>query len=369
MDLNRKQVNSLASLKSQCDDFGVEFDVLPAVDPSDFKDPRKLEIYRGVSSVDAQLAATQAKIDEINAEIDRLTNHADGVDYATAVTCGVITGIIDIVFVREWDFKTAKAISNEEINKKVIEFAKKDPAYRDFVARKRSIEEKDVNRLENAIEFLEGKYKLPGDGSYNYKGSGVTHKTHHLDDFCHHPTLIGLICCILVQFSGEAKYHPVNGPAIKVADIEVNSYGKFVSENSVGKIFCGIINWFITVAKTAANHKGHLMSDMAGSSSSKTGGAGIPGSFLSTLKELSALPCFKDSNFTENLRKAYQNGIGTGKAQVDLGIFNGLFEGASSKFDMRTEMAVKHELKRQSIHNPEKAAHQTSSSPSVTSFT
>jgi hypothetical protein len=74
---------------------------------------------------------------------------------------------------------------------------------------------------------------------------------------------------------------------------------------------------------------------------------GLPGSFLSTAKELSSLPCFRDSNFAENLRKAYQNGIGTGKAQFDLGPFNSLFSGASSKLDMRTEMAVGHELKRQ----------------------
>lgn len=76
---------------------------------------------------------------------------------------------------------------------------------------------------------------------------------------------------------------------------------------------------------------------------------GIPGSFLSTLKELSSLPIIRDTNFGEKLSNAFTNGIGNGKNQVDLGVFNNLFEGASSKFDMRTEMAVKHELKRQSM--------------------
>lgn len=47
------------------------------------------------------------------------------------------------------------------------------------------------------------------------------------------------------------------------------------------------------------------------------------------------------------MRRAYQNGIGTGKKQLDLGPFNSLFSGASGKADLRMELAVKHELERQ----------------------
>ncbi len=282
---------------------------------------------------------------EASEELKRLTNHADGVDYAIAATAGIVTGMIDVFFVGEWDFASAKAVSNEEINRRVTTFAKKKGL--DEWARKNG---KDPNRLENAIQFLEDKFKLPGDGEYKeFKSRGVTDKTHHLDDFCHHPTFIGLICCILVQFTGIGKYHPSSGTVIP-ASIQVNQYGKFVSEETWGKVFSGIINWFFNVAETIKNREGHLFSDMAGSiGSAKKGndGMGLPGSFLSTAKELSSLPCFRDSNFAENLRKAYQNGIGTGKAQFDLGSFNSLFSGASSKLDMRTEMAVGHELKRQ----------------------
>ena len=176
--------------------------------------------------------------------------------------------------------------------------------------------------------------------------------THHLDDFCHHPTFVGLICCILVQFTGSVTYHPSTGVPIKNVPVTVNEYGKFAGYEKWPKVFAGVLNWFFNVAETMRNRKGHLMSDMAGSHTSVSkghNGAGIPGSFLSTMKELSTLPCFKDSNFSENLRKAYQNGIGTGKSQVDLGVFNSLFEGAVSKFDMRTEMAIGHELRRQSF--------------------
>lgn len=343
---------AFVELKNACeDDFEVEFEVVPSIDLVNVCDERRKKIARDLENIESQREAVLQRVNELNADIDRLTNHADGIDYAIAVTCGIITGIFDAVIVGEWDFKNAKAISNQQINEKVMDFAKKDPGYVDFLGKKRT-KSKDPNRLDNAIEFLEKKYKLPGDGEYKpYKDYGITDKTHHLDDFCHHPTLVGLVCCILVQFTGIAKYRSSSGEVIKVP-IEVNEYGNLVSQETWGKFFAGIINWFFNVAKTIKNRKGHLLSDMAGSSTAVgkgNEGAGIPGSFLATAKELAALPCFEDTNFAENLRKAYQNGIGVGKKQLDLGAFNSLFQGASSKVDMRTEMAVKHELKRQAV--------------------
>lgn len=161
-----------------------------------------------------------------------------------------------------------------------------------------------------------------------------------------------MICSILVQFTGNAKYRPSSGEVLKLP-VSVNLYGNFVSELEYGKIFAGIINWFFNAWKAIENQEGHLMSDMAGSIQAKKAGkegSGIPGTVMSTLKELSALRCFKDTNFAENLRKAYQNGIGKGGKQLDLGIFNFLFEGAkSNKVDLRTEVAVKHELQRQLV--------------------
>lgn len=342
-------MESLVALKTASEDFEVEYEILSPIDFLQPTNEAQREIMAATQSVDKQIDLCDQRIAELNAEIGQLTNQADGIDYALSVTCGLLTGLFDTIFVGEWNFENAKAISNEDINRKITDFAKKDPQYADFIARKRE-ENKDPDRLKNVIEFLENKYKLPGDGDYNFKNSGVTHNTHHLDDFCHHPTLVGLVCCILVQFTEEAKYHPVNGSPISVANIQINSYGNFVSPDSCGKVFAGIINWFFNAARTIANRKGHLMSDMAGSKTSKNGGAGIPGSFLSTLKELSTLPCFEDSNFAKKLQNAYQNGIGQKKNQLNLGVFNSLFEGAdSNKFDMRTEMAVGHELKRQAL--------------------
>lgn len=309
----------------------------------------ELEIINPVNEVDVRLDEIENQIADLDISIDKLTNHADKLDYSIAIASGLLTGIIDILFVGKWDFASAKAWSNKEVHEQIINFAQQDPEYQAFIDRKRSVNEE--NRLNNAVEFLEKKYKLPGDSDWNFKGSSITSKSHHLDDLCHHPTLIGLVCCVVVQFSGESIYSDSTGNPLNLP-VTVNEYGKFVGRNNVEKMFAGIINWFLNVAQTAANRKGHLMSDMAGSYSStkrKTEGMGLPGGFLSTMKELSALPVFKDSNFATNLSKAYQHGIGNGKNQIDLGAFNVLFEGASSKFDMRTEMAIGHELKRQAL--------------------
>lgn len=294
------------------------------------------------------------ELDEAYEEIERLTNYADGYDYALAVSSGIIAGLIDSLIIGEWNFARGKKKANIDINNKIIKFAKKDPRYIpwcDGVGKSNKWVKRDPDSLDSAVEFLEEKYVLPGDNEWKFKNSGVTAASHHLDDFCHHPTLIGMICCIIVQFTGTAEYHPSNGNDFNMP-ITVNEYGKLVSDKFFGKIFAGIINWFFVAAQTLKNRKGHLISDMAGSKSAvkkRKGGAGIPGSVMSTLKELSSLPCFNNTNFAENLRKAYQNGIGTKESQLNLGIFNNLFDGASSKFDMRTEQAVKNELKRQAI--------------------
>lgn len=327
-------------LKVEDEELTVEFEVEPLPVSEDEK-----VAGADLDEINSRIQQTEEKIVKLNTDIDRLTNHADGIDYMVAVASGILCGAIDSVFVGEWDFESAKALSNKQINEKIINFAKKQKGYDKFIARKRK--SNDPNRLDYAIEFLEKNYKLPGDNDWKYLNSDITVQTHHLDDFCHHPTLVGLICCIIVQFTGTSVYVSKDSEIINVP-VTVNDYGMLQGHNVVTRFFCGIINWFMSAAKAISNADGHWMSDLAGSNKSAGKGMGLPGPFISILKELSALPMFRSSDFGENLRKAYQNGIGTGKQQLNLKVFNVLFEGASSKFDYRTENAVKLELKRQS---------------------
>ena len=314
--------------KTCCEDFEVEFTV------------GSLREDAGISeaNIDEREALLDKYIHECNEELARLTSHADSTDLLASVCCGVVAGIIDAVFVGKWDFAKAKAISKEEINHSVISFAKKNPKYKEYLGKGR-----DGDRLDTALKFLEREYHLPGDGAYATQGLnlGIGGKDHRLADFCHHNSVIGLISCILVQFSEKTVFLNPAGDLFRVP-IVVNEYGQLIGSDPLSKIFSGVVNWFFTAAKTVSNHKGHLMSDKATSQ-------GIPGTFMSILKELSSLPFLKNKEFGANLRKAYASGIGTAKSQLDLGQFNALFSGTSSKFDIRTEMAIGQELKRQSI--------------------
>ncbi len=340
-------MDALIDLRNECDGLNVEFEVLPILDIDNIATEQQRHILMGTASVEERLSEIQESLSKLNTDLDRLTNSADGIDYAIAVTSGLIIGIIDSIFIGEWDFAAAKNETYKEVNSKVIEFAKRQPDYQSYCnfalegkgnPRKKL---KDPNRLETAISFLEWRFRLPGDGAYRTGSFLIDGSTHRLDDFCHHPTIVGLICSIIVQFSGNTLYVNKLGEDINLP-ISVNEYGNFVGTNTVTRLFAGIINWFITCAKTMANQKGHRMSDIATPAS-------LPGSFLSTIAELASIPCFRNEDFLTNLRKAYTKGFGTGKGQIDLGAFNSLFEGAQNKFDATTETAVLHEVKRQAI--------------------
>lgn len=327
------------TMQAAQDDFAIEYEMLAT-----HNDTQLAEADFSIQQIDQQMAICQKELEQYNADIARLTSNADGLDYTLAALSGVLTGIIDSLFVGQWDMKSAKAWSSQELNNKIVAFANKDPEFAEFIKKQKNRDDSSLA----AIEFLEKKYKLPGDAEWKYSGSGITAKTHHLDDFCHHPTVIGLICCVIVQYSKTSIYYN-NANELVDLPIVVNEYGKFVGKTDVAKLFSGVVNWFFNCSQIMANRKGHLFSDMIGSFSAvqkKNQGMGLPGSFLSTMKELSATGIF-NKDFAENLRKAYQNGIGTGKSQIDLGVLNSLFDGA--KLDMRTEMAVGHELKRQAL--------------------
>lgn len=347
-------MGTIVDFRSTCNDLDVEFEVMPLVDIDNIEDERQRRIVAGTAEIDEQLSEVQDKIAKLNTDIDKLTNHADGLDYAIAVTSGIITGILDATIVGEWNFAEAKKETYKEVNSKVIDFAKNQPNYIPYC--NTTLENlkkvppssvnprrkpKDPDRLETAIEFLEFQFHLPGDGAYRSGNFGIDGNTHRIDDLCHHPTIVGLVCCVIVQFTGHTKYVNKYGEDIDIP-VTVNEYGNFVGKNPVTKLFAGVINWFITCAKTIANRKGHLMSDIATP-------AGLPGSVLSIITELASIPCFRNEDFSLRLRDAFKNGIGTGKGQIDLGAFNVLFEGAQSKLDVVTEKALMHELKRQAM--------------------
>lgn len=333
--MKRAPMNNLIALKAENEDFAVEFEVTDLLQESDspFEDLHS-ELRDNIKSIDDLIADNKLKIDEFNEEIEKYTNHADKYDYMLAVGSGILCGIIDSIAVGEWSFQKEKAIVNEDVNNSIIKFAERN-----------GYQNRGGQKLQGAITYLENKFPLVGDNTFNGANVGINTKSHHLDDLSHHPTIVGLICSILVQFTKKTVYSNADGQLIRIP-ITIDENGYLEGKTPQAKLSSGILNWLHDFAK---NRRGHLYSDIAGSKATSGGGMGLPGPIMSMAKELSALPIIRDQGLPKILNSLYTKGIGTGKGQVDLGSFNALFEGASSKFDYRTEKTVKRLLGKQAI--------------------
>lgn len=313
-------MGALVNLKSTHEDFSVEFEVVPSVDFNKKMDERQRRIFEGSASIDDQLAENQKVLDELNAGIDKLTNHADGIDYMVAVASGVLAGVIDIIFVEDFSLDKANGWGDEKINSFVVNIAQKQGYNGDD--------------LYGAVKFLEDKFPIAADKATNVFGGGMQH---HLRDFSHHPTPIGLLFSFLTQFTRKVYGTDVAG-VFHIMELKEDSL-ILIGKNFPEKITFGVINWFF-----------HMVSDMAGSSRSilmgKTG-TGLPGPLVSLLKEISSLPIF---------RKLNENGYKELSVWISK-LFNGTLLGKRDdngkliplKFDLRTELGVAQQLGTQAI--------------------
>ncbi|WP_203641965.1 hypothetical protein [Levilactobacillus andaensis] len=221
----------------------------------------------------------EKKITDISGEIDKLTPKADKVDYVLASCSGIVSGLIDILFVGAPNKSKLQNWTDKQSGDIVVKFAKlngwdggQDGAYRE----------------DRAIAFLEGKFKVPYDSrGTSDVAQGVTRpELHHYDSPGHHPTIVGLVFSIIDQFNMTVTLNSSSQPGIlQVLDVSsdqqsMKSKNQFrLQGNSfIGKIFCGCMNWF-----------GHLMSDFAGASNSVGRGAGIPGPIMSLAGDINAV--------------------------------------------------------------------------------
>ena len=284
------------------DNFEIEYEILPAFEKEKL-DPRITDIEKKIAEIDAQSEELYSKIESLNSEIERLTNHADVLDYLVAVVSGIIAGMVDSCLVGE-----------TEINKDKIQ------------------------------ETLENKYHTANDNGFTHKtkdGHQVDSPMYHrLDDLAHHPTLLGLVASILSRYLRLVIF--IDGtdgkPHIFFSDtssgITKKREIKDLMQAWVGAVIGGICLWLVHVAekkyeeindeempkllkkivrtigsmpmiieilKAVDVWAGHMMSDVSTSQ-------GIPGIFLSLLKELSVLPFLRNTNFKVKVDKLYRKG-------------------------------------------------------------
>lgn len=283
------------------------------------------ETAEEVVSADANVEAPSidrlnTELARVNQELERYTNHADKADYALAVASGVLSGLVDSLFVGEFSLNYANQWGNQQAENLVLNVAK----YQGYSGTEPA----------QAIKYLENKFPIAADKATAAFGGGLQH---HLRDFSHHPTPVGLVCSILTQFTGNVYGTDVSGKfkAVQLAEDGLALVGKSIPE----KIIFGVVNWFF-----------HMVSDVAGSSGSVmkgSFGAGLPGPLVSLLKEFSAAPLFKKQNakgykeFSVYISKLF-NGtlLGERDANGDL---------IPLKFDLRTEMGVAAQIGQQTI--------------------
>lgn len=233
------------------------------------------------------------RINETSESITKLTPQCDKYDYILSASVGSLCGIIDIFLVGEPGQSSLGDITDKWFEERVKDFANLcDPT-------------KDNSTRSKAIETLEKKFKIPYDQSV---GKGVfkeiinlTPSNHHFKSLGHNPTILGLFFSILNQFNNTSDFI-ADGKLITLK----NSEGKFELEghNVASKIFCGFTNWI-----------GHLISDVSGSSTSKTRGMGIPSPILAwsndviAIKEKLNIPTSEfDKSMNELALKLFEKG-------------------------------------------------------------
>ena len=258
---------------------------------------------------------------DLDGQIELLSSQADTIDYLVSVASGVLCGLLDVLWVGEFNLERGREIASDKVET--------------FVKRAAKLTGCESDDLNTAVKHLEKLFPIPSDGNTPDFGGGLQH---HLRDFAHHPTIVGLMFSLLTQFTYKSYGTDTAGMFI-IVDVPEKSR-PFIGMDTPTKILYGTLIWFF-----------HLVSDMAGSSSSagKTGGTGIPGPILALAKELSVLPFFRNMEIGEYGISPFLSKLfnGTLLAQHDE---NGkIIKDTVLKFDLRGELGVVSELGRQAL--------------------
>ena len=256
-------------------------------------------------------------------DYDQDISRADKLDYEVAAASGLLTAILDILWVEDFSLAKAKEWGCDEVEKLVVEVAKKKAGFVPKGTDKEAI-------LQKAITKLEERFPIPADILSPKFGDG---KFHHFRDFVHHPTILGLFFSILSQFTEcgfgtdvDGKFHIYKIPKDKLSE-------NLIGDTFEKKLLYGTVNWAF-----------HLISDLDGSSNNPGKGTGIPGPILALFKEMSALPLInniqidykgKDLKISAVLQKVFD---GTLFAEHDAN--DKIIKGTEKPLDFRTELGI-----------------------------
>ena len=253
--------------------------------------------------------------DIVDVKWENNTTNADKMDYLLAIASGTIAGLIDSVFVGEFSLEEANKWGKMKVATFVVKVAK--------------ICGYKGEEISGAIEFLERNYKIPADVKTPQYGGGLQH---HLRDFTHHFSLVGVFCSIYTQFTQNVVGTDEDGN-IKVEKLNEDLYiGKTFEE----KLFFGIVTWFF-----------HMVSDMGGSSNTPGHGTGIPGPIVSFIEEIASLKIFKEKKISDIQLNEWVSKLFNGKLITQKDSKGKVIK--ETRFDFRTEIGLLKEVGKQFI--------------------
>lgn len=258
---------------------------------------------------------SETVVDIVEDSWDKNINKADKIDYLLAVASGTIAAAVDIFYTGKFSLEEGQQWGNDTINKFVKRMAKWNGYKGDD--------------LSGAIKFMEKMFPLAADKNTPTFGGGLQH---HLRDFSHHFSLVGLMCSIFTQFTKKVIGTNTSG-SLYIVDVKDD---KLIGKNNTEKILYGTVYWFF-----------HMVSDMAGSNATAGKGTGIPGPIVSLIKELSALPVFRDKKIGDIEFHTWVSKLFNGTLLEKRDEAGKLLE--PMKFDLRTEIGVLHEIGKQAV--------------------
>lgn len=254
-------------------------------------------VFKTSTFIDAELDVSNREleiIDETIASVDFLRPHCDKIDYALAAGSGMLCSLIDTFLVGAPNGESVLGNATDEwvesCVKRIAKFKGWDP--------------KDSKS--SAISYLENLFKVPYDqtgcGDAGKEIFGLTPKSHHFKSLGHNFSIVGLMFSIIDQFTNQSHFVS-DGQLIALEEADA----KFVLRGNtfLGKLWCGFVNWI-----------GHIISDVAGSSSSVNRGMGIPSPiwfWINSIITLKAKLGFSNTEFDKRLNeiaiKVFENGV------------------------------------------------------------
>lgn len=188
--------------------------------------------------------------------------NCDPSDYALAAACGVLCGLVDVLFVKEPHEGLLGQKADELFDSLVTNLAKGKQG--------------SGNTVKSAIGFFERNAKVSYDQATTQSlktalsdgfSDTVEHlsmKNHHAKSLSHYPDVFGLIASICNQITNTSTFLDSDRGTITITKGTGNGL-ELQGDSRLSKIYCGFINWIM-----------HCISDVAGSSGSKGVGAGLP---------------------------------------------------------------------------------------------